>query len=159
MLGWAIRGTSELGDALVPVAIWTPVATIVAILVYAGLTVVGGRMLSLGLREGYHPVRSRVGWQLWATERLMDAARNYLFPIYASLLTPWWLRLLGAKIGKGVWCETYWLPEADLITLGDGVSVNRGGVLSCIASPAASAGGSGNSTGAAALPGVATTAP
>jgi non-ribosomal peptide synthetase-like protein len=40
-----------------------------------------------------------------------------------------WLRTLGAKIGKGVWCETYWLPEADLITLGDGVSVNRGCVL------------------------------
>ena len=30
----------------------------------------------------------------------MDAARNYLFPVYASLLTPWWLRLLGARIGK-----------------------------------------------------------
>jgi non-ribosomal peptide synthetase-like protein len=40
-----------------------------------------------------------------------------------------WLRTLGAKIGKGVWCETYWLPEADLITLGDGASVNRGCVL------------------------------
>src|SRR5690606_13610541 len=22
-----------------------------------------------------------------------------------------WLRALGAKIGRGVWCETYWLPE------------------------------------------------
>ena len=64
------------------------------------------RVLSLGLREGYHPVRSRVGWQLWATERLMDAARNYLFPLYASLLTPWWLRLLGAKIGKGTEIST-----------------------------------------------------
>jgi non-ribosomal peptide synthetase-like protein len=40
-----------------------------------------------------------------------------------------WLRSLGAKIGKGVWCETYWLPEADLITLGDGATVNRGCVL------------------------------
>jgi non-ribosomal peptide synthetase-like protein len=28
-----------------------------------------------------------------------------------------------------VWCETYWLPEADLITLGDGATVNRGCVL------------------------------
>jgi non-ribosomal peptide synthetase-like protein len=28
-----------------------------------------------------------------------------------------------------VWCETYWLPEADLVTLGDGVTVNRGCVL------------------------------
>jgi non-ribosomal peptide synthetase-like protein len=40
-----------------------------------------------------------------------------------------WLRTLGARIGRGVWCETYWLPEADLITLGDGATVNRGCVL------------------------------
>ena len=39
------------------------------------------------------------------------------------------LRSLGARIGHGVWCETYWLPEADLVTLGDGVTVNRGCVL------------------------------
>ena len=70
---------------------WSPLA------VYAVLTVVGVRVLSIGLREGYHPVRSRVGWQLWATERLMDAARNYLFPLYASLLTPVWLRMLGRE--------------------------------------------------------------
>jgi non-ribosomal peptide synthetase-like protein len=47
-----------------------------------------------------------VGWQLWATERLMDMARNYLFPLYASLLTPWWLRLLGATVGKGTEIST-----------------------------------------------------
>ena len=51
-------------------------------------------------------MRSRVGWQLWATERLMDAARNYLFPLYASLLTPWWLRVLGAKVGRGTEIST-----------------------------------------------------
>jgi non-ribosomal peptide synthetase-like protein len=63
-------------------------------------------MLSIWLSEGYHPVRSRVGWQIWATERLMDAARNYLFPLYASLLTPWWLRALGAKVGRGTEIST-----------------------------------------------------
>ena len=34
-----------------------------------------------------------------------------------------WLRSLGATIGRGVWCETYWLPEPDLVELarrGDG---------------------------------------
>ncbi|WP_319449199.1 MULTISPECIES: Pls/PosA family non-ribosomal peptide synthetase [unclassified Mycobacterium] len=106
LLGWAIRDTQSLRAALVPVLTWTPVATIVAVAVYAALTVIGVRTLALGLREGYHPVRSRVGWQLWATERLMDAARNYLFPVYASLLTPWWLRLLGAKVGKGTEIST-----------------------------------------------------
>ena len=40
-----------------------------------------------------------------------------------------WLRSMGAKIGHGVWLESYWLPEADLVRLGDGVTVNRGCVL------------------------------
>ena len=29
-----------------------------------------------------------------------------------------WLRTMGAKIGRGVWLETYWLPESDLVRLG-----------------------------------------
>jgi non-ribosomal peptide synthetase-like protein len=106
VLGWAAGGSTSLTETIVPLAVWTPIATIVAVVVYAALTVIGVRMLSLGLREGYHPVRSRVGWQLWATQRLMDAARNYLFPIYASLLTPWWLRLLGAEVGEGTEIST-----------------------------------------------------
>ncbi|BBZ30635.1 amino acid adenylation protein [Mycolicibacterium madagascariense] len=106
VLGLAVRGTATLGGAVGPALAWTPVATLVAAVVYAVLTVLGVRALSLGLREGYHPVRSRVGWQLWATERLMDAARNYLFPIYASLLTPAWLRLLGARVGAGTEIST-----------------------------------------------------
>jgi non-ribosomal peptide synthetase-like protein len=40
-----------------------------------------------------------------------------------------WARSLGVKIGKGVWLESHWLPETDLIRLGDGVTVNRGCVL------------------------------
>ncbi|ORA22520.1 Pls/PosA family non-ribosomal peptide synthetase [Mycobacterium aquaticum] len=100
VVGWGVRGTASPTAAILPALAWTPVAALVAMVVYAALTVIGVRLLSLRLSEGYHPVRSRVGWQLWATERLMDAARNYLFPIYASLLTPWWLRVLGAKVGK-----------------------------------------------------------
>ena len=44
------------------------------------------------------------------------------------LLTAW-LRTLGVKIGRGVWLETYWLPEADLVRLGDGATINRGCVV------------------------------
>ena len=40
-----------------------------------------------------------------------------------------WLRALGASIGRGVWCETYWLPEADLVTIGAGATVSRGCVV------------------------------
>ena len=100
VLAWAVRTTATLEQALRAATPWIPVATLIAAGVYAAITVLGVRVLSVGLREGYHPVRSRVGWQLWCTERLMDAARNYLFPIYAGLLTPVWLRILGAKIGR-----------------------------------------------------------
>ncbi|KUI05751.1 Pls/PosA family non-ribosomal peptide synthetase [Mycobacterium sp. IS-3022] len=106
VLGYGVRDTESVTDAIAPAVLWTPVATLAAVAAYAVLTVTGVRLLSLGLREGYRPVRSRIGWQLWATERLMDAARTYLFPIYASLLTPWWLRLLGAKVGRGTEIST-----------------------------------------------------
>ena len=103
LLGWAARDAATLQAAVLAALPWIPVATLVSLAVYAALTVIGVRMMALGLREGYHPVRSRVGWQLWATERLMDAARNYLFPLYASLLTPLWFRLLGTQVGRD--CE------------------------------------------------------
>jgi len=106
VIGYGVRDTTSVVDAIGPATLWTPAATVVAVLTYAALTVLGVRALSLGLREGYHPVRSRIGWQIWATERLMDAARTYLFPIYASLLTPWWLRALGAKVGRGTEIST-----------------------------------------------------
>lgn len=106
VLVWASRDAGTLGAAAASAALWIPAAAVIPPAVYAILTLLGVRLLSIGLREGYHPVRSRQGWQLWATERLMDAARHYLFPLYASLLTPLWLRLLGARIGRNTEIST-----------------------------------------------------
>jgi non-ribosomal peptide synthetase-like protein len=83
-----------------------PLVTVLALVTLSGVTIVLVRLLGLGLREGYYPVRSRVGWQVWATERLLDQARTLLFPIYASLVTPLWLRALGAKVGRDVEAST-----------------------------------------------------
>jgi non-ribosomal peptide synthetase-like protein len=106
VIGFGVQHSRRLSEAILPALLWTPVATAAAVAVYAVVTVIAVRLLSIGLREGYHPIRSRSGWQLWATERLMDGARNYLFPLYASLLTPAWLRLLGAKVGRGTEIST-----------------------------------------------------
>ncbi|MGW3946485.1 Pls/PosA family non-ribosomal peptide synthetase [Micrococcus endophyticus] len=77
------------------------------------------RLLSVGITEGHHPVRSRVGWQIWATERILDAARDHLFPLYASRFTPVWLRLLGAEVGRGVEASTVVLLPG-MTRVGDG---------------------------------------
>jgi non-ribosomal peptide synthetase-like protein len=106
VLAWAVRDTATLTEAVRVGAPWVPVGTLVAAGIYALTTVCAVRTLAIGLREGYHPVRSRTGWQLWCTERLMDAARNYLFPLYAGLLTPVWLRILGAKVGRNTEIST-----------------------------------------------------
>ncbi len=77
------------------------------------------RLLGVGLREGYHPVHGRVAWQAWTTERLMDLARATLFPFYASLFTPVWLRALGMKVGRRVEISTV-LALPSMTTVGDG---------------------------------------
>jgi hypothetical protein len=91
----------------------------VAALLLSGTVLALVRLLSLGLRPGHSPVRSRVGFQAWATLRLLDQARTWLFPLYSSLLTPVWLRLLGARVGRGVEASTVLLLPS-LTTVGDG---------------------------------------
>ena len=101
-----MAGSSTLGEAALRALAWLVPATLVAGVVFAGLVVIAVRLLTIGLREGRHPVRSRIAWQAWTTERLLDASRTILFPLYSSLFTPVWLRLLGAEVGRGVEAST-----------------------------------------------------
>ncbi|AGZ41387.1 Pls/PosA family non-ribosomal peptide synthetase [Actinoplanes friuliensis] len=115
LLGWTLAYRPAAGPVLAAVA----VATIAYFAGYALIVLVAVRLLSIGLRAGYHPVQGRVAWQVWATERLMGMARVGLFPLYASLFTPVWLRLLGAKVGRGVEASTV-LALPAMTTVDDG---------------------------------------
>ncbi|USX51129.1 Pls/PosA family non-ribosomal peptide synthetase [Lentzea sp. HUAS12] len=101
-------------------ALWdVPVASAIWFGSYALIVLVAVRLLGIGMREGYYPVHSRVAWAAWTTERLMNNARSALFPLYASLFTPVWLRLLGMKVGRGVEASTVVaLPK--MTRVGDG---------------------------------------
>jgi non-ribosomal peptide synthetase-like protein len=96
-----------------------PLATLVYFARYATLVLLAVRLLSIGMRQGYHAVHGRIAWQVWATERLMGMARVGLFPLYASLFTPVWLRLLGAKVGRNVEASTV-LAVPKMTTIADG---------------------------------------
>jgi non-ribosomal peptide synthetase-like protein len=116
--GVLVRGSASLPELALRALAAVPLATIAAGLVFAALVVLCVRLLGVGLTAGYHPVRSRVGWQVWATERLLDLSRTMLFPLYASLFTPVWLRLLGARVGVNVEASTVLLLPA-MTTIGD----------------------------------------
>lgn len=108
------------GDAVWPGVAYALVpATLAYGVVYALLILVGVRLLSIRLAEGTHPTHSRVGWQAWTVTQLMDQARETLFPLYAGLVTPVWLRALGMRIGRGAEVSTV-LALPSLTTVGEG---------------------------------------
>lgn len=118
-LAFGIRGATSIADAIPAALIWLVPATLVVGVTFAAAVVVLVRVLSIGLVEGVHPVRSRVAWQAWTTERLLDSARTILFPLYSSLFTPVWLRMLGAEVGRDVEASTVLLIPS-LTTIDEG---------------------------------------
>ncbi|MBB0991379.1 amino acid adenylation protein, partial [Dietzia sp. SLG510A3-3B2-2] len=119
LVAWGARGAGSPSEMVLLAALWSVPATLLALALFAAATLGAVRLLSIGLDPGFHPVHSRIAWQAWCSERLMDAARNWLYPLYASMLTPVWLRMLGARIGKDVEASTVLLIPA-LTTVRDG---------------------------------------
>ncbi|WQQ26302.1 Pls/PosA family non-ribosomal peptide synthetase [Nocardioides bizhenqiangii] len=100
-------------------------------LVAACLTVVAKWLLVGRMRPGAHPLWSSFVWRNELADTFVEvvAAPWFARPVSGTPLLNAWFRAMGARIGRGVWCETYWLPEADLVDLGDGATVNPGSVL------------------------------
>jgi len=98
----------------------------------AGVITVAAKWLVVGrIRASEFPLWSSFVWRNEVADTFVETVAAPWFARAASG-TPvlnLWLRGLGAHVGRGAWCETYWLPEADLVTLGDGSTVNRGCVV------------------------------
>ena len=113
-----LRTASSIGEGLRH-ALWLlPVATVIAFLVTAILSASVVRAAGIGLEPGHHPIHSRRAWQAWMTLRILDDCRTWLFPLYASSLTPTWLRALGASVGRRVEASTVLLIPG-LTTIND----------------------------------------
>ncbi|MFI9273082.1 Pls/PosA family non-ribosomal peptide synthetase [Kitasatospora sp. NPDC052896] len=102
----AVEHTRTLGAATVQLLAYTPALTVLTLACYAALTALLVRLFSIPLTPGDHPAQGRVAFCAWLVNRLMNTARGSLFPLYASLFTPVWLRLLGARVGRRVEAST-----------------------------------------------------
>jgi non-ribosomal peptide synthetase-like protein len=95
------------------------------------LTVVAKWLLVGRIKASEFPLWSSFVWRNEVADTFVETVAAPWFARAASG-TPvlnLWLRALGAHVGRGTWCETYWLPEADLVTLGRGSTVSRGCVV------------------------------
>jgi non-ribosomal peptide synthetase-like protein len=100
-------------------------------LVAAGVTAAAKWALVGRIRVTDHPLWSSFVWRNELADNFVEvvAAPWFARAAQATAVQNVWLRSLGVKVGRGVWCETYWLPEADLVELRDGVTVNKGCVV------------------------------
>ncbi|ROZ64095.1 amino acid adenylation domain-containing protein [Kocuria soli] len=101
-----LNGTDTLGEAITTAALWLPLAGLAGYAALAVMILVLVRLCAIGLEGGPHPVQGRQALQAWTTLRLMDEARTWLFPLYAGMATTWWLRALGAQVGRDAEAST-----------------------------------------------------
>ena len=121
LAGWSTAAAALLGGLLLAAAG-----------VLAGLVSTAAKWVLVGrYRPVEHPLWSSFIWRTELADTFIEvlAVPWLAGSVGGTPLMNTWLRGLGARVGRGVWCETYWLPEADLVRLGDGASVNRGCVV------------------------------
>ena len=112
-------------------ALWSGVVLVLASTAASLVPVIVKWALMGRFRTGERPLFSSFVWRNELTDVFAEslAVPSLIRLSVGSPMFNAWARLMGAHVGRGVWCETWWLPEFDLITLEDGVSVNRGTVL------------------------------
>lgn len=93
----------------------TAVLVVCTALVSAGI-----RWAFLGrLQPGSYPVHSNTYCRKWFVNQIQESSLNVLHGVYATIYSPFWYRLLGAKVGKGAEVSTALGVVPDMLTLGD----------------------------------------
>lgn len=80
---------------------------------------VGKRFTLSELSAGTYPARSGLGVRKWVSDKLLEISLTYTNSLYATLYTVPWLRMLGARIGKGAEISTAAHLDPDLLQLGE----------------------------------------
>jgi non-ribosomal peptide synthetase-like protein len=109
------------------VAVFATPALLAGGAVAVSATVVAKWVLMGRYRAGDHPLWS---WFVWRDE-ILNTCQEVIAGIWlldvaqGTALMNLYLRLMGTRVGRDVWCDTMNITEFDVVTLGDGCAVNR----------------------------------
>ena len=95
------------------------------ILLAAGLK----RLLLPRQPAGRFPVYGRTYCRTWLVARILDNSLGVLHGLYASVFAPTWLRLMGARVGRGTEVSTATGIVPDLLCLGEHCFIADGVML------------------------------
>jgi non-ribosomal peptide synthetase-like protein len=83
------------------------------------IVAVGKKLILPKLAAGTYSARSALGVRKWISDKLLETSLDYTNSLYATLYTVPWMRLLGAKIGRGSEISTAGHLDPDLLHLED----------------------------------------
>ncbi|MFE7660624.1 Pls/PosA family non-ribosomal peptide synthetase [Streptomyces celluloflavus] len=115
LVWWGYWGWGVLAGAAAVV-----VSGPVYVLTVCCVVAVGKRLVLSEVPVGVHPVRSSLGVRKWVADKLLEFSLAFTNSLYATLYTVPWLRLLGARVGRGTEVATAAHLDPDLLTLDDG---------------------------------------
>ncbi len=92
----------------------------VSLLWYAAAVVLAKRLGTGHIEQGTFPLESGTYLRHWFLDYLMRNTRTILLPLYATVYLPSFLRMLGARIGRGVEISTVLNISPDLLSIGSG---------------------------------------
>lgn len=115
--------TGEPDDS-VALAVTASVGAYLAATVLEFILAIIFKWLIMGrVRPGRYPLWGVTYFRWWLTDRILETAPTFM--INGSSIYAWWLRALGAKVGKDVTIGSVTLRAPDLLSIGDGVSIGN----------------------------------
>lgn len=113
LVWWALLSWGVLAGLVATLAAG-PVFVVTVCVVVA----VGKKLVLPRVPVGVHPARSWLALRKWVVDKLLEFSLEFTNSLYATLYTAGWLRLLGAKVGRGAEVSTAGHLDPDLLTLG-----------------------------------------
>lgn len=115
--------TGDPGDSI-PLAIAASLGVYLLATVLGFAVAIAGKWLIAGrLKPGRYPLWGLTYFRWWLADRLIEGAPLYM--LSGSTLYVWWIRALGARVGKDVNIGSLTLRAHDLLSIGDGVSIGN----------------------------------
>ena len=115
--------TGDPGDSIALAIAASVGAFLLSTLLEFAVAIAGKWLIAGRLKAGRYPLWGWVYYRWWLADRLIEAAPVYL--LSGSSMYAWWLRALGARVGRDVIVGSITLRAPDLLDIGDGVSIGN----------------------------------
>jgi non-ribosomal peptide synthetase-like protein len=113
--------TGDEGDSIALAALYSAGAFVLALIGSFGMALAGKWLLVGRLKAGRFPLWGATYFRCWLADRFCELARADL--LSGTPLLVWYLRALGARIGKDVHIDSVSVQAPDLLTIEAGASV------------------------------------